>query len=301
MIIKKRKRMKEILTPYAFLAPILIIIFVFLAIPIIKAAIMSFQYWYIVKPSDSGNYFVGLDNYKAVLADEHFYNSVKVTLLYIVITVSARFIIGFLVALLLNNKFKGRGIARSLIIIPWAIPEVVACLVWILMYDKDYGIINYLLNNVGILTRNVAYLQDTQVALPAAMVVNIWKGFPFVAVMLLAGMQSVSNDLYEAAEMDGANTIHKIRHITIPSIKPVSMIVLLLLIVWTIKDYAIAYVLAKGGPSRATELLTIFVQQNAFKYFDFGKASASGMLMLIVSLIFTYIYFKALTGGEEKE
>jgi multiple sugar transport system permease protein len=169
------------------------------------------------------------------------------------------------------------------------------------MYDKDYGIINYLLNNVGILTRNVAYLQDTQVALPAAMVVNIWKGFPFVAVMLLAGMQSVSNDLYEAAEMDGANTIHKIRHITIPSIKPVSMIVLLLLIVWTIKDYAIAYVLAKGGPSRATELLTIFVQQNAFKYFDFGKASASGMLMLIVSLIFTYIYFKALTGGEEKE
>mgnify|MGYP000888394201 FL=1 len=138
MIIKKRKRMKEILTPYAFLAPILIIIFVFLAIPIIKAAIMSFQYWYIVKPSDRGNYFVGLDNYKAVLADEHFYNSVKVTLLYIVITVSARFIIGFLVALLLNNKFKGRGIARSLIIIPWAVPEVVACLVWILMYDKDY-------------------------------------------------------------------------------------------------------------------------------------------------------------------
>ncbi len=301
MIIKKRKRMKEILTPYAFLAPLLIIIFVFLAIPIIKAAIMSFQYWYIVKPSDRGNYFVGLGNYKAVLTDEHFYNSVKVTLLYIVITVSARFIIGFLVALLLNNKFKGRGIARSLIIIPWAVPEVVACLVWILMYDKDYGIINYLLNNVGILTRNIAYLQDTKVALPAAMVVNIWKGFPFVAVMLLAGMQSVSNDLYEAAEMDGANVIQKIKHITVPSIKPVSMIVLLLLVVWTIKDYAIAYVLTKGGPSRTTELLTIFVQQNAFKYFDFGKASASGMLMLIVSLIFTYVYFKALTGGEEKE
>lgn len=286
--------------PYLFIAPLLLILFVFLAIPIIKAAVMSFQYWYIAKPSASGNYFLGLKNYAEVLSDKYFFNSVRITFLYIVVTVGARFVIGFLAALMLNHAFKGRGLARSLLIIPWAVPEVVACLIWILMYDKDYGIINYLLNNLHILSENVGYLQDVKVALSAAMIVNIWKGFPFVAVMLLAGMQSISKDLFEAADMDGANSIQKVRHVIIPSIKPVSMIVFLLLIIWTIKDYAIAYVLAKGGPSRATEILTIYIQQNAFKYFDFGKASAAGMILLVVSLFFTLAYFRVLKGGEDE-
>lgn len=177
--------------------------------------------------------------------------------------------------------------------------DIKRCLVWILMYDKDYGIINFLLNNAGILSHNIAYLQDVSVALPAAMVVNIWKGFPYVAIMLLAGMQSVSTDLYEAADIDGATTFQKIRYITIPAIRSVSTTVFLLLIIWTIKDYAIAYVLTKGGPSRATELLTIYIQQTGFKYFDFGKASAAGMLMLLVALAFTFFYFKVLNKEEE--
>ncbi len=287
-------------TPILFIGPLVLILLVFLAIPIIKAATMSFQYWYIAKPSPNGNYFNGFDNYIKVLNDKYFFNSVKITLIYIVVTVGARFIIGFLAALMLNHAFKGRGIARSLLIIPWAVPEVVACLIWILMYDRDYGIINYLLNNLHIISGNVGYLMDTKVALSAAMVVNIWKGFPFVAVMLLAGMQSISKDLFEAADIDGANAIQKVRHVTIPSIKPVSMIVFLLLIIWTIKDYAIAYVLAKGGPSRATEILTIYIQQNAFKYFDFGKASAAGIILLVVSLLFTFAYFKVLKGGDQE-
>jgi multiple sugar transport system permease protein len=287
-------------TPILFIGPLILILLVFLAIPIIKAATMSFQYWYIAKPSPNGNYFNGFDNYAKVLHDKYFFNSVKITLIYIVVTVGARFIIGFFAALMLNHAFKGRGIARSLLIIPWAVPEVVACLIWILMYDRDYGIINYLLSNLHIISGNVGYLMDTKVALSAAMVVNIWKGFPFVAVMLLAGMQSISKDLFEAAEIDGANAIQKVRHVTIPSIKPVSMIVFLLLIIWTIKDYAIAYVLAKGGPSRATEILTIYIQQNAFKYFDFGKASAAGIILLVVSLFFTFAYFKVLKGGDQE-
>lgn len=296
----KNRKWKRTLEPYLFLAPLLLIILVFLIVPIAKAAVMSFQYYYIAKPSPDGNYFVGLKNYQAVLTDDYFYNSVKVTLIYIVVTVLGRYVIGFITALLLNTRFLGRGLARALIIIPWAVPEVVACLVWILMYDRDYGIINFLLNNAGILSQNIAYLQDVSIALPAATVVNIWKGFPFVAVMLLAGMQSVSSDMYEAADIDGATWLQKVRYITIPSIKSVSTIVFLLLIIWTIKDYAIAYVLTKGGPSRATELLTIYVQQMGFKYFDFGKAAASGMLMLLVSLVFTYFYFKVVNRGEEE-
>lgn len=299
MNISKKKNLKRKLEPYVFLAPLLLIMVIFLLVPIVKAAIMSFQYYYIAKPSPDGNYFVGLKNYQAVLSDEYFFNSVKVTALYILVTVLGRYVLGFIAALLLNVKFLGRGLARALLIIPWAVPEVVACLVWILMYDRDYGIINFLLGNAGILSENIAYLQDVSVALPAAMVVNIWKGFPFVAVMLLAGMQSVSSDMYEAADIDGASWFQKVWYITIPGIKSVSTIVFLLLIIWTIKDYAIAYVLAKGGPSRATEILTIYVQQTGFKYFDFGKAAAAGMLMLLVSLVFTYFYFKAVNRGEE--
>ena len=296
---KKNGNWKRKMEPYAFLVPLVLILFLFLVIPLVKAAIMSFPYYYVTKPSPNGHYFVGLENYGKVLQDEYFFNSVKVTLIYIVVTVAGRYIIGFITALLLNTKFLGRGLARALIIIPWAVPEVVACLVWILMYDKDYGIINFLLNNAGILSHNIAYLQDVSVALPAAMVVNIWKGFPYVAIMLLAGMQSVSTDLYEAADIDGATTFQKIRYITIPAIRSVSTTVFLLLIIWTIKDYAIAYVLTKGGPSRATELLTIYIQQTGFKYFDFGKASAAGMLMLLVALAFTFFYFKVLNKEEE--
>lgn len=291
---------KKQLAPYLFLAPLLIILFIFLIIPIAKAAIMSFQYWYIAKASPQGNYFLGLENYEKVLSDAHFFNSVKVTLLYILVTVAGRYLLGFGVALLLNTKFLGRGLARALIIIPWAIPEVVACLIWILMYDQDYGVINYLLTHTGILSKNIVFLQDVTVALPAAMAVNIWKGFPFVAIMLLAGMQSISSELFEAAKIDGASSWQQIRYITIPSIKPVSMIVFLLLIIWTIKDYAIAFVLAKGGPSRSTEILTIYVQQTAFKYFDFGKAAAAGMLMLLFSLAFTFVYFRLVNGGEKE-
>ena len=174
---KKNGKWKRKMEPYAFLVPLVLILFLFLVIPLVKAAIMSFQYYYVTKPSPNGHYFVGLENYGKVLKDEYFFNSVKVTLIYIVVTVAGRYIIGFITALLLNTKFLGRGLARALIIIPWAVPEVVACLVWILMYDKDYGIINFLLNNAGILSHNIAYLQDVSVALPAAMVVNIWKGF----------------------------------------------------------------------------------------------------------------------------
>ena len=167
------------------------------------------------------------------------------------------------------------------------------------MYDKDYGIINAILSGAGILSQNLGWLLDKNLALPAAMAVNIWKGFPFVAVMLLAGMQSIDQQMYEAATVDGASRLQQLHHITWPALKPVSMVVFLLLVIWTLKDYAIAYLLAKGGPAHATEILTIYVQQSAFKYFDFGKASAVGMLMLLASCIFTGIYFRALNKGEK--
>lgn len=295
LAIKSKMKTRKSLTGYLFVLPLVIVILVFLVFPICKAALMSVQYWYMPNVTlEKGNYFVGLDNFVSVLNDSHFVNSVEVTLIYMVVTVVARFLLGLGAALLLNKKFAGRGLARALIIIPWAVPEVVACLVWILMYDKDFGIINYLGMNLGLFSEALGFLTDMEIALPAAMAVNIWKGFPFVAIMLLAGLQSIPSELYEAARVDGANPFQQFRSITMPSLRPVTIIIFLLLIVWTIKDFGICFLLARGGPSRATEILTIYIYKTAFSNFDFGKAAAGGMLMLLFSAIFTVFYMRVL-------
>jgi multiple sugar transport system permease protein len=294
-----RKKIRDSLTGYAFALPLIMVMAVFLGYPIVKAAMMSFQYWYMPKPSPEGHYFSGVENYVNVFKDSNFIHSLLITGIYIVVTVTARFLIGLTVAVLLNEKFRGRAAARALIIIPWAIPEVVTCLVWILMYDKDFGIINYLAQNMHLILQPVQFLTNPSQALSSAMAVGIWKGFPFVAIMLLAGLQSIPTELYEASRVDGAKPLQQFFTITWPLLAPVSLIVFLLLIIWTIRDFGIVYLLARGGPAQATEILTIFIYHTSFKYFDFGKASAAGMIMLIFSAIFTVIYLKVLNREDQ--
>ncbi|MDR0598969.1 MAG: sugar ABC transporter permease [Treponema sp.] len=289
-----KKMARDSAAGYAFTLPLIIVMAVFLAYPIGKAAVMSFQYWYMPRPSAEGHYFQGITNYVNVFKDADFFHSLGITGIYIAVTVVARFAIGLMVAVLLNEKFRGRGIARAMIIIPWAIPEVVTCLVWILMYDKDFGIINALARNMGLIAQPVQFLTNSSIALPSAMAVGIWKGFPFVAIILLAGLQGIPSELYEAAKVDGAKPFQRFFAVTWPLLTPVSMIVFLLLIIWTIRDFGIVYLLARGGPAQATEILTIFIYHTSFKYFDFGKASAAGMIMLVFCAVFTAVYLKAL-------
>lgn len=284
---------------YLYVAPLFFVLCAVLMYPIIRVAVMSFQNWYMVRPENNGM-FVGLKNYTDLFKSPEFSSSIIISIIYILVTVPARYFLGFASAILLNQKFKGRAIARALLIIPWAVPEVVTCLVWILMYDKDFGIINALLRNIGLITENIGYLQDTSTALNAAMVVNIWKGFPFVGVMLLAGLQSIPTEIFEAARVDGTNAFQKLRYVIIPLLKPVSMVVFLLLVIWTIRDFGIVYVLARGGPSRATEVLTIYIYKMAFTNFDFGMASSGGIIMLICALVFAFFYIKVLNHGGDQ-
>ncbi|MBP1990629.1 carbohydrate ABC transporter permease [Paenibacillus eucommiae] len=296
---KELKRLKENRIAYLFVAPLVISVALVLLYPILKAALMSFQYWYVAKPIAGGKHpFVGMENYQEVIGSDYFFKSLGITFLYIVVTVAARYILGLGTAVLLNIKFKGRAFVRALVIIPWAVPEVVACLVFILMYDYQYGVINDVLIKMHILSNPIAFLGDSNTALGAAMFVNIWKGFPFAAIMLLAGLQSIPKDLYEAATVDGASVWRQFRSITLPMLKPVSVVVFLLLVVWTIKDFGIVYVLTGGGPSRVTEILTIFIYRAGFKSFNFGMAAAGGMILLVISVIFTMLYLKATKAGE---
>jgi len=293
----KRFRLPKGITPYLFVLPIVLVILAIILYPLLRNISMSFFENYLARPQN--NDWNNFKNYTDLFKDRYFWGSAKVTGIYISITVVLRFIIGFFVGLLLHQKLHFRGLARALIIIPWAIPDVVACLVWIQMFDFQYGIINHFLLNAHLLKEPVDWLSSIQLSLPAAMVVNVWKGTSWVAIMILAGLQNIPEDLYEAAEVDGANSFKKLINVTIPLLRPVLVAVFLLLVIWSIKDFAIIYILNRGGPVHATEVLTIYIYLKAFKDLKMGVAAAAGVILLAISMIFTVAYLKFLDKGDE--
>ena len=289
-------KLKNIATPYIFVLPVVVIFILVILYPLIRNIWMSFFENYLARPN--ANDFNNFQNYIDLFQDKVFWKSTRVTGIYISITVIIRFILGFAIALLLHEKLHLRGLARALIIIPWAIPDIVACLGWIQMFDLQYGIINYFLLNLHIISEPLDWLSSIPLSLPAAMIVNIWKGTPWVAIMILAGLQNIPDDLYEAAEIDGANSLKKLQNVTIPLLKPVSITVFLLLVIWSIKDFAIIYILNRGGPVHATEVMTIFIYQKAFTDLKMGVAAAGGVVLLFTSMIFTVVYLNFLDKEE---
>lgn len=286
------EKLKKNALPYTLVIPMALMMLIVIIYPIFKNIGMSFFKNYLAQPGS--NPFVGITNYVKLFGDKNFVNSINVTIRYVVITVLVRFVLGLIIALLLNENVKGQGIARSLIIIPWAMPVVVVCLIFIQMFNFQYGIINYVFITIGIIKGPIKWMSDKDLALPVAMFVNIWKGTPWAAIMLLAGLQGIQKELYETAQIDGASTFKQFWYVTLPLLKPVSLTVSLLLIIWTIKDFSIVYVLNKGGPAHATEHMTIYIYHKAFEGLRMGVASAAGVAMLVATMIFTIVYLRLL-------
>ncbi len=282
---------RQKLFPYLLTAPAFLLIGVLILWPVIQTIWISVHDYYLVRPNSHP--FIGLENFAAVADTRNFTQSVTVTILYILVTVPIRFILGLGTAVVLNKDFFLRGLVRAIVIIPWAMPVVVVCLLWVQMLDNEYGIIPYTIRTLGIIgDQPIQFLNSDALALPSAMLVNIWKGTPFVAIMLLAGLQSIPAEMYEVAKIDGASAWQSFWNVTLPLLRPVYTVVLLLLVIWTVKDFAIIYVLTGGGPAHATEALTIFVYNQAFKGMRMGEAAAAGMLLLATSMVFTLLYLK---------
>jgi len=292
------EKLKKNALPYTLVIPMTVMMLIVVIYPIFKTIGMSFFKNYLAQPGS--NPFVGITNYIKLFGDKNFINSINITIRYVAITVVARFVLGLFIALLLNENVKGRGIARALIIIPWAMPVVVVCLVFVQMFDFQYGIINYVFITIGIIKEPIKWMSDKDLALPVAMFVNIWKGTPWAAIILLAGLQGIQKELYESAQIDGAGTFKQFWYVTLPTLKPISLTVSLLLVIWTIKDFSIVYVLNKGGPAHATEHMTIYIYQKAFEGLRMGVSSAAGVVMLTATMIFTIAYLRLLdrAGGE---
>jgi multiple sugar transport system permease protein len=280
---------------FGLVAPAAILIGVVLFYPILHGVWMSLFDIPLLGPPPR---YVGLSNFANLVMRDDFRHAFKVTLAYTAGTVVTAFGIGFLVAILLNAAIFARPIARTLLLLPWAIPEVVAVLVFAWMLDFQWGVLNYLLSLTGYFPPKIGWLLSPDLALYAVMAVTAWKDYPLAAVMILAGLQGIPQDLYEAARVDGATPFQEFRHITLPGLRPISAVVFLLLTLYSFKRVALIYIMTAGGPSRATETLSVLTYLEGFKFFRMGSAAAIGVAMLAVTLVFTLFYYRLTMAAE---
>ena len=238
--------------------------------------------------------FTGLDKLTAVLKDEVFLDRLLWTVTWTVSCVTVTFALGLGLAVLLNRRFAGRAVYRSLLILPWAVPAFVSVFAWRLLYNERNGILNKLLDGGGI--DAVPWLNDPTLAKVSVIAVNVWIGVPFMLVALLGGLQSIPGERYEAAEMDGASPWQRFRHITLPGLRPVSSTVVLLSTIWTFNMFPVIYLLTRGGPGDTTEILVTYAYRVSFVNSprDYAGASAWGVLILLILLLFAVVYRRAL-------
>ncbi|GLK65337.1 MULTISPECIES: carbohydrate ABC transporter permease [Paracoccus] len=276
--------------PLALLSPAVLVTLAIVFFPMIQTAWMSLHNYVLFRPKNFD--WVGLQNYFNIFQDEVFWISLRHTILWIVITVPAQALLGLATALLLNQKFPWRPLARALIIIPWALPSVVIALMWAWVYDSNYGILNDLLLRVGILETSIPWLANPDTALYAIILTLTWQGFPFFAVMILAGLQSIPQSYYEAASLDGATPWRQFWHITLPGISGVLFTAILLRTIWVANSMDVIFVMTGGGPGYSTYTLPLYSFLEARTNLDFGYGSALAMTFTLMLLGIVVLYLK---------
>jgi multiple sugar transport system permease protein len=235
-------------------------------------------------------HFIGIDNFRALIHDTLFVNSFKIGLIWAVCVTVIQFCLALGLALLLSQPLHGRWLARSLALVPWAMPSVLVGIMWKLFFQPQAGILNETLYRAHLPGSHIDWLSDFTWALPAVILVGVWAGMPQTTVALLAGVQSVSDDLHEAAAVDGASAWQRFRTITLPQLRPVIIAITTLDLIWNFNSFGLVYVLTQGGPGHSTELPMLFAYNEAFKYGEFGYASALGDAMVVVITCFLILY-----------
>lgn len=264
--------------------------------PLISALVSSFFEQSLLYP---GRTFVGFDNIVAVLQGD-FLRLLWQTLVFTAGTTVFPFFIGFALALALNTRLKGVKILRGAMLIPWLVPGVVVSFLWMWIFNANYGVLNALLEGAGLIDNPQAWLAQPGTAMWAVIIAKSWQTFPWMMVMLLAGLQTVSPDLHEAAELDGAGTIRRFFSITVPHMKGIIGLVVLLEIIWNFQHFDIIYVLTGGGPGGSTQTFATAVYETAFRGYDLGRAGALGLLWMSILSILVFVYIRFTEKGEER-
>ncbi len=276
-------RIREALRPYLFLAPAIVVTAAVIIVPALQTLWMSLHDYVLFRPDDVP--FVGLGNFIRAFSDEIFWVSLVNSVIWIVACVGLQFLLGLGTAMLLNQSFWWRGVARMLVVIPWALPSVIIGLMWTWMYDLNLGVLNDMLLRSGLITTPVAWLARADTALPAVVLALIWQGFPFFAVMILAGLQSIPDEHYEAAEIDGATRWQQFRFVTLPALAGVIATALLLRIIWVANSLDVILVMTGGGPGFATHTLPLYAFLKAYSAMEFGYGAALALLLSALLLV----------------
>ena len=282
--------------PYLLLAPALIIMIAVVIVPIVEAVSMSFQSYNLAKPKKIA--FIGLANYSKLFADPLFWSSLVRTIIWVACAVSFQFLFGFLLAELLNQYFRGRGVARAVSLIPWVTPGVLIALMWRWLFDGNYGVINELLLRMGVIQEKIAWLSRMDTALPSVIITIVWQGIPFFALMLLAGLQGIPGELYEAADIDGASGVQKLFYVTIPALKNTIAVTTMLRIIWVANSVDVIWNMTEGGPAYASQTLSVYVYKQA-SALNMGYASAMAIMLMLLLLIVAIPYLRTTFRNQE--
>lgn len=284
------------LLPFYFLAPALLVELAIIFYPVLETAWMSLHHFVLFQPNDVP--FIWFGNFIRAFNDPVFWLSLGNSVIWIVGVVALQFLIGLGTALLLNQSFWWRGLARALVVIPWALPSVIIGLMWTWMYDYNLGVINDILLRLHVISAPIAWLARPDTTLPSIMLALIWQGFPFFAVTILAGLQTVPGELIEAAEIDGANAFQRLVAVVLPSIAEVLATVLLLRTIWVANSLDVILVMTGGGPGYASYTLPLYAFLKAYSGMEFGYGAALSLILTVLLLAVVYLYVRRVSRAE---
>jgi multiple sugar transport system permease protein len=275
-------------------AVLVLLIFVY---PIFRTLVLSFSHFNL----ETGFHlqFGGMDNFARLVSDSRFFGSLKVTTLFTVLSVALEFLLGLLLAITVERVRRGRRVARTFLLIPWTLPTAIIAVLWMWIFNDQYGLINAVLLKIGLIGSPIAWLGGPHTAMLSIILADVWKAFPFVFIVLLAGIQSIPGEMYEAIEIDGGTEWHKFRYVTLPFLLPFIFLALIFRIVQAFAVFDLVYVLTGGGPGGATETVSVYGYYTFMRYLDFGYGSALVVVIVVLLALMAWMLYALLLRKHE--
>jgi ABC-type sugar transport system permease subunit len=293
---RKRVRLdvsaKQALFGYAILLPTLAIIVIFRFLPMLQAFYISLHEYDLIRPPR----FIGFENFVDLLQDPLFLNSARVSILYVVFSCAPVWVLSLALAVLFNREIRAKNLFRSAAFMPVVMPAVVNAVVWTFMYHQD-GVVNTILGWFSL--DPIPWLRSSRWALWAIIIIGIWRATPYYMVIFLAGLQAIPHEYYEAAQIDGASPWGQFRHITLPLLKPTTLLVMVMSVIVAMKVFAVPLIMTGGGPADSTRVLPLFIYQTAFEFFKMGRAAAMSVFLFAAVMVFTLLQIRLFSRGEE--
>lgn len=292
---RKKGKLHKSVIPFLFICPAIVINLLFFCLPFLQSLTMSFFEW----PLLGAKTFVGLENYQTLLADDQFRTSLLFTLKYTLFVTPALFVVAFVLALLIDGKFKGVTLFRTIYFSPVVISMTSCSLIWLWIYNDLYGILNYILQELHIIDDPILWMGTEKTSLPAIVFMITWKMAGFSMLIILAAFQSVDTEVYESACIDGASKVRQFFHITLPIIRPQVGLALIMSVIGSVLAFEQFLIMTKGGPTETTTTLVHYIYNTSFKYYNFGYGSAMTIILLIIMLLLSFAQMRLLKDPTE--